>query len=320
MFGVVFGCVLLFTVVVSIVLRPVGDVVLPPVSSKVLKWILEFRGGVLGGLAGSRGGYKPLFISMLYRGGRPLYSTGSGVVGVRGGEVLWGRVGVVVGDPGRVLDEVFELGGTYSTPYGRFSLEVYEASVEPVSSLGLGEPTGYLRIFARTPVVLSNKILVPGDPDAAKRIPQLHRLTPSPGLIAAYLLRLWNRVAGPGLAFYWRDGWNHDAAMVARAAEVYMAEVDYNVRPETVIIGKTSDGRLRRTRGWKGWIVYHVAGKRLARFLDKTLALATRIGLGRSRGIGLGDIYAEWVQPKKQTPGQDQEKTQNQTTQRDQAT
>jgi len=38
-----------------------------------------------------------------------------------------------------------------------------------------------------------------------------------------------------------------------------------------------------------GWVVYRVAGPRLARLLDRLLVLANALGLGRSRGIGLGD-------------------------------
>ncbi|KSW11571.1 hypothetical protein CF15_01670 [Pyrodictium occultum] len=48
--------------------------VLPPASSKVVKSLVLQRGGWLAGLASPRQGYKPLFISMLYRGGRHLYA------------------------------------------------------------------------------------------------------------------------------------------------------------------------------------------------------------------------------------------------------
>jgi hypothetical protein len=276
---------------------PLQDAVLPPLSSKVLKFVLERRGGVLGELAASRAGYKPLFVSMLYRGSRPLYSRGEEPVHVRSGEVLGARLGLV-GEP-RLVDELLSLEGVWETPYGRFRLGVVEVSVESLEGLKLpspaGEPTGVLRVEARTPVVLASKVLASGDPEALRRFPQLYKLVPSPGAIAAYALRLWNRVAGESLAIYWKDGWNRDAAVVARAAEVLAAELDYSVRPETVVVGRSRPGgRLRLARGWRGWVVYRVASRRLARLLDRVLALANYVGLGRSRGIGLGDVSAEW--------------------------
>ncbi|HID41504.1 MAG TPA: hypothetical protein EYP33_05040, partial [Pyrodictium sp.] len=50
------------------------DMVLPPVSSKLVKSLLVgLRApGWLCGLVEARRGYKPLFVSMLYRGRRPL--------------------------------------------------------------------------------------------------------------------------------------------------------------------------------------------------------------------------------------------------------
>jgi hypothetical protein len=248
----------LFVVTVWLWVEVLGDAVLPPVSSKVLKFIVEAGGGRLGGVVAGRVGYKPVFVSMLYRGFRPLYSTGDRVASVGAGVVLAGRVSVLSGDD-RVLVEVGGLEGVWGTPYGRFRVWIDRVEAVSLDSLSLpspaGGPTGVLRVEARTPVVVTSKTLLASDASAARRIPQLYRLLPSPGLIAAQSFRLWNRVVPPEYRFVFVDGWNRDAYMVSRAAEIYMAELDYNIKPETVVVGRDQRGRLRRVRGWKGWIV-----------------------------------------------------------------
>ena len=77
-----------------------------------------------------------------------------------------------------------------------------------------------------------------------------------------------------------------------------MGELDYNVKSETVVIGRSSSGKIRRSRGWVGWVVYRVASRRLALLLDRLFGLVNYLGLGRSRGIGLGDVLFEWITDK----------------------
>ncbi|OWJ54488.1 CRISPR system precrRNA processing endoribonuclease RAMP protein Cas6 [Pyrodictium delaneyi] len=286
---------------------PLRDTVLPPVSSKLVKSLLLASPvpGWMRELVEARRGYKPLFVSMLYRGRRALYSAttqaGRPLV-ARAGQPLEARVAFVAHDASAAWELAAVLGGRRETPYGPVETVVEEARIQTPEQLRLPSPadgpTGVLRVEARTPVVLTSKVLVATEPPPGARIPRLHRLLPSPGLVAAYAFRLWNRALGPRYAVYWRDAWNHDAAMVARAAEVYMAEIDYQLHPETVVIGRGASGRLRLARGWRGWITYRVAGPRLARLLDRLLALTNTLGLGRSRGIGLGDTHAQWIQPK----------------------
>ncbi len=280
------------------------DAVLPPVTSKVLKQVLETRGGLLGSLAASRQPYKPLMVSMLYRGSRPLYSTAGREkpVTVREGEELWARIGFVA--PPGVFEEITGLAGEWKTSYGSFYIEVTSINALLPEAIRIsnsgGGPTGVLRVEAKTPTIISNKVLVVvGSPDVAKKVPQAHKLVPSPGAIVAYAFRLWNTVFNKTRhIIYFRDGWNRDAALLSRAAEIWMAEVNYRFRPETVIIG--GGNGLRKARGWRGWVVYRVHGKRLAKYLDRILGLANILGLGRSRGLGLGDVTISWIKSSEQ--------------------
>ncbi|MET1101554.1 MAG: hypothetical protein ABWW69_03635, partial [Pyrodictiaceae archaeon] len=161
---------------------PLADSILPPVSSKLLKFILESRSSVLGEIASRRQAYKPLLVSMLYRGGVPLFSNGSRPLTVRAGEQLGSRISLVSNSIS-VVDEAGGLEGRYETPYGAFKLRIVEALVEKLDSMSLagssGKPTGLLYLRARSPVILTSKTIVSSDPDIARRIPRLYRLIPS---------------------------------------------------------------------------------------------------------------------------------------------
>ena len=69
-----------------------------------------------------------------------------------------------------------------------------------------------------------------------------------------------------------------------------LVEVDYSVKPETVIYGKTGDGRLKLVRGFTGWIIYELIYPKLKPIYSKLLALARYMGVGRSRSIGFGQV------------------------------
>ena len=80
-----------------------------------------------------------------------------------------------------------------------------------------------------------------------------------------------------------------------------VAEADYNIRPTTALYGRDENGRPKKPRGVTGYVIYRILNPRIAPLLDKTLALASRLGLGRSRSIGFGEIQ---VKPTKTSPGQ----------------
>ena len=96
---------------------------------------------------------------------------------------------------------------------------------------------------------------------------------------------------------------------MTRVADIFVVELDYSVGPTIAVIGRDERGRLRKACGYTGWIVYRVASRRLAKLLNKMLALANRLGIGRSRAIGLGTVKAEWTPLKNPIPKQAQNRT-----------
>jgi len=291
-------------VCISFQVTALHNMVLPPVSSKVLKHVLIVASSFWREMLG-KPGFKPLRLSMLFQGSKPLYSSGDSVVSVEKGSVLWGEACVAV-DCSNTVEALECLpDGYYDTPYGRVLVEPLEARVEDIRELSLGNTTGVVKVRFVTPTIITNRVLLPGEAPA----PPMHRLLPAPGLVVAAAFRLWNRIAPPEQRVYFRDGWDLDAAKLARIADIFMAELDYSIRPATAVIGRDEKGRLRKARGYTGWIVYRVASRRLAKLLNKMLALANRLGIGRSRAIGLGTVKAEWTPLKNPIPKQAQNRT-----------
>lgn len=79
--------------------------------------------------------------------------------------------------------------------------------------------------------------------------------------------------------------------MLGRITDVVIYEVDYSLRASSVVIGKDASGNLRKSRGFMGWVIYRSCAPRKLQFIvGKLLALANIMGLGRSRGVGLGHV------------------------------
>jgi len=66
--------------------------------------------------------------------------------------------------------------------------------------------------------------------------------------------------------------------------------IGYKTWTETVILGKNEKGVLRKTRGFRGYIVMNIKHKITRKAMERALALAKYLGIGRSRGIGLGEV------------------------------
>jgi len=65
--------------------------------------------------------------------------------------------------------------------------------------------------------------------------------------------------------------------------------VDAQLKLETIIYGG-EDGKIRRIRGVVGYITLKTLTPRITQTVDKLLALTTKLGLGKSRSIGFGEV------------------------------
>ncbi|RLG77678.1 MAG: hypothetical protein DRO14_01975 [Thermoprotei archaeon] len=283
------------TVVVAAkyVIIPRKDVILPPLTSKVMKYIIESSNSRLASLLSARKFLKPSSMSVLFLGNKPLYSESYSsedrVLNARCGDALICKLAVATSD--NVSIECFkEIEGSWSTPYGYFKVALSELEIVPLKYLSIGLSKIFKILFI-TPTVLTAKHMVPPPlKDKSKSLPERHRLLPQPSFIFSYLLKLWNSIAGPEERIPGPGAGDWEAYKLGRLADVTLVEVDYRLRPVTVVIGRDSRGRLRRARGFTGWVIYECLSRKLLSIYDRLLALATYLGVGRSRGIGLGMI------------------------------
>ncbi len=265
-------------------------IVLPPATSKLAKSILVQASPSWRTLLETPGPRRAR-VSMLHAGDKPLYQRHpqhQPLTAPPGAAYTVEACAVAPPETiARLAEETPE--GVHETPYNnaRVHVEPLEATIEDLDRLTLGAPTAKLRVEFRTPVIISNRLLCTPRLCKQGRPPRMHRLLPTPGLLAAALHQLWEKTTGQPPPC--------TRTQVARVAELYMAELDYNLKPETVVIGRDDRGNLRLARGYRGWTIYRVTSRRLATLLDRWLALATRLGLGRSRGIGLGETRAQWT-------------------------
>jgi len=286
---------------------PLRDAILPPYTSKVVKSAvlrcasLKLFRKVYQELGP---GIKPFSMTPLFRGSRPLFKEqGSSVAPlyVRSGEELWFRVCAVCSaenlDEAPPGDEVVELG-----PYGIFRFVLSELEVVDIRSLtlGLSGDRVFVRIRFLTPTLLSTKLMAPPLPHFLKRVANIQEryvLFPSPSHLCSYLVKLWNTVA-PEEPVSRKVSPEWAAYFVGRLCGVAMVVVDYRSRPITVLYDE-KEGVSRRPRGFVGWALYEINTRKLVKILDRALALANYLGVGKSRSIGFGVVTAEKVEPSR---------------------
>lgn len=269
---------------INLSLVPEHDLIAPPLTSKLLKYCLDSR--LPKKFFDS---HSNVTYTQLSDGVRPLYSTGNSPVTLVRGSRYLGRVVVVSDDHKFVtsLEDRIRCSGAY----GDYVILVNEIELCEMGSLTMNLER-FFKIAFLTPTLLTVKLMSPPSlKNKVKRFPELHKLIPQPSFIFSYLLKLWNSYAEPEEKIP-RPPYNEWAPYkLGRLADITITEVDYRLRPETVVIGKNDKGVLRKARGFIGWVIYEsTAPRNLHDIYAKLLALATLTGVGRSRGIGLGQI------------------------------
>jgi hypothetical protein len=278
---------------VSISITPEEVIRVYPFTSRVLKSIAiqkllrRHRDLIL-----SRDRYKPLFISMLSdRFGRRMYSLyNSRPQILRPGEIYSGRI--CISPAGGVSIEP-ELEGYVDTPFGRVIYSIESIEIHAMHSLELRGWGGRFHIELVTPALISSKIITysNGGGGSSEKT-ELFRI-PTPGSILAYSLKLWNSIAPPELRLP-RPCDDHAArryeALFAVKAEACTGVEMAEIRSVVLETGKMRDGKPKTDTGFEGQMRFKIACEDVEKIAVKTMGLAQILGIGRSRGIGLGEI------------------------------
>lgn len=270
---------------VDFVAVPQRDLVLPPLTSKVVKELV-LSGKLLPSLSGlvkSREKDKPVFVSNLGLNGRRLYSSGR-AISVRAGD----RLDFFVSFP-HYDDFLSELwSGTFATSYGEFYVDITEVKVVDLDELSKVDPGGkaFLVEFV-TPTLFSSKVLLPPRLKGKyKGIKPGYSLIPSVGLILAYAYKAYSSLLGKRA----REEVTYRLGVLGNALS---RVISYDLRPVTVVIGRDGRGNLREARGFVGWLEFDIADVNLKKRAAKYLLTSSFLGLGKSRGIGLGEVKVE---------------------------
>ena len=281
-----------YLITIKLSLTPLSDLILPPMSSKLLKYIVLSSSCFedIRGFARSHASFKPITLYTLRRGGRRLYSTteSRSPMVIRVGEVLEGRIAVYARNPFSLsslsgCEDVVEFHNS------RIAVSVTGASIENVESLNAGIEVGKpFKLVIHTPLLLSPKLMTPPPLSTSKLVKSIkpgYRLLPTPSYIMSAACGEWL-----GLIRGVRVKDNIAPYVVGRLSDVAFYEVDLNIEPKTVVYGRDEKGNLRLVRGVIGYVAYTLTTPKLEKIANKLLALATRIGLGKSRSIGFGEV------------------------------
>jgi len=287
-----------YIVSIDVLVAPLAPLVLPHMSSRLLKYVVvesscfsSIRDVVL-----SESSFKPVTLFALRRGVRRLYSTLDYSLPqvAKAGEVLEGRIAVYTrGSPSLSgllgCDEIVEFHGL------KLRVATRGATIESVEDITAGVEAGKpFKLTIHTPLLLPSKLMTPPPLSTSKLAASLkggYRLLPTPSYVLAAACREWigvvrgERVEGH-IAPY----------VIGRLADITIYELDANTKPVTTVYGRDEKGNLRLARGPIGYVIYKLETKKLAKAVDKLLALATRIGLGKSRSIGFGEIEVKPVE------------------------
>ncbi|MEM1610224.1 MAG: CRISPR system precrRNA processing endoribonuclease RAMP protein Cas6 [Sulfolobales archaeon] len=295
---------------INLSLRVVRDAILPPLSSKVVKYMIDSGAlfNPLRVLSSSRDQYKPIFISCLYsEDGRRLYRVGEGegVLHVREGSRLFSRVSAYISRDS--LGDITSFSSNVvNTPYGVFDVVVESVEVMDLAGLHIDLSNGLLIKFI-TPAILSPKIMIPPLKKIMDRYSKIKIGTatfPVPGILFSYALRMWNRIAPENLRLS-RPNDKDDiySYRIAVMGTALTEIIGHRIKPVTVIIGRDSSGRIRRARGFTGYVEMNIHHTATRKAMERSLALANYLGVGRGRGIGLGEIN---VLPRRKRGGSEE--------------
>ena len=284
-----------FLVTVNLQLYFKSDVILPPFTSRITKYIIYsddcFKN--IKQLYESRRKFRPVTLSTIHTlSGKPLFKRDEGErppLRAREGMVMTTRITYFTRREASLKDIVYDCNGKVNEPFDNIEFSIWEVEVQRLQGLTLGLDKGdIVKLEFKTPLIMSTKIMTPPplrNSKALRRTPNEYRLLPTPGYIAASAMRVWL-----GIINDVDPDEYHAPYGIGRLADIFMPEIDYKIRPITILYGKDESGKMRKIRGVIGRVTYILRSRKIALTLDKLLALALKLGIGKNRSIGFGEI------------------------------
>ncbi len=280
----------------DIELRPETDIILPTLSSKLLKSIVA-SGACnywIWKLYEKQGPIKPVTFRLLEaEGGRKLYKKG----GSNPSEILTLKASskvnakIVVYIRGKLDDQIDTCSGSFNFGQGILNYYMRSFTIAKASEASANvEGVGSIKLTFRTPTAIASKLMTP--PWAAnisRRYHNLYRLLPTPSLLISNTITILLGLVGSGELLD-----NRVHYYLGRLADLDMVETDYRLRPETVIVGRDEYGRLREFRGFTGYVIYRIRrNSATSTLLDKVFPYVMHLGIGKLRAMGMGEVSLE---------------------------
>lgn len=271
---------------VNLTVTPLHNVVLPTLSSKVIKYLIASQQFLpeLKQLVLTEDKYKPIFISNLRDNERIFLDKERGVKANT-------ELKAFVSFYSETVPPTFaSRGGIYNTPYGKFAINIDNIKIIDLSEISKEIEKNIdknIKATFKTPVVLSPKLFLPPSlKDKFVNISNIITTLPPPGLISAYAYNLYCSILGKRII-------EEKEFKLATLVNGLSIVTSYNMRPLTVDIGKN-----RKNRGAVGWIEFDIVYEKLKRKVMKYLLVASYLGLGKGRGIGLGETEISFLSKK----------------------
>jgi len=270
---------------------PKNDSILPPLSSKVVKFAIESGSFIpsLKPLVDSRAPNKPIFISNLSLGNKRLIKLGDTdePIKVKAGDKLTFHISAPFYE--KVLLELEDK--TIGTPYGEFRF-VFENMEVVEKGRAVKEDENFVIEFL-SPTLFSSKVLLPPSlGDKYKKVNPGYSSLPSVGLIVAYGYSIYYSLMGSSDSKYvWRR------FKLSVLANAFSKVVGYKLTPLTVNLGKDSKDRVRLARGFMGWLEFDIVNEKLKKLVSMILFYSNYLGMGKSRGVGLGEVKVYGKKP-----------------------
>ncbi len=176
----------------------------------------------------------------------------------------------------------------------KFRVTMDSVEMSSINELSIGFSNSskqVIRLVLNTPMLLSSKLMAPpldGFRRRVERMPNLYILYPSTGHICSYLAKLWYSVTGKSICGGPSSEWA--AYFMGRLCEVALVPIDLRIDLRTIKYDEN-----RRIRGFIGWAILRlgIRDRRVIDRIDKLFALASKLGIGKSRTIGFGLVRAE---------------------------